>query len=70
VNIRGKVAHCRLDPAIERASVSQMAAEAHARGADAAIAGVEGEKVVDAEAGVFVVSGQFLLQWVSRHFWR
>jgi hypothetical protein len=47
-----------------------MAAEAHARGADAAIAGVEGEKVVDAEAGVFVVSGQFLLQWVSRHFWR
>lgn len=39
VDIRGEVAHSRLDPAIQGTTVRQMATKTHAGGANSAIAG-------------------------------
>lgn len=38
MDIRGKVTHARLDPAIQRATIGQMAAQTHACGTNLSIA--------------------------------
>lgn len=58
VQVRREIAHRRADPAIQRAAIRQVASEAHARGADAAIAAGEREQHVDGQRGVLVVRGQ------------
>lgn len=61
VYVRGKVAHGSGDAFVKGAAEGQVPAEAHARCADAAVAGGEGEEGGDGEGGVFVVGVDFLL---------
>lgn len=58
-----KVAHGGADAGVQRAAVRQVAAETHARGADAAIARGQGEERVDAQGGVFVVGRDGLVDF-------
>ena len=60
MDIRGEVTHSRFDPAIESTPVGKVATEAHARGADPAIARRQREQIVDGETRVLVVGSQFL----------
>lgn len=60
VDISSKVAHGGSDPWVQSTTVSQVATEAHSRGADSAIAGLEGEEKVDGEGAVLVVGGDLL----------
>lgn len=65
MDIRGKVTHSSLDSTIERTAIRKVSTQTHPRGADATIARWQGQQVVDAETGVFVVGGQFLFEWIS-----
>jgi len=60
VDVGREVAYRGCDARVESAAVGEVAAEAHARGADAAVAGWEGEKEGDGGGGVGVVGGEFL----------
>lgn len=60
VYVRGEVAHGGGDALVECAAECQMPAQTHARCADAAVAGGEGEEGRDGESGVFVVRVHFL----------
>lgn len=60
VDVRREVTYRGPDPAVERAAVREVSAQTHARGADPAVAGWQGEEVVDCEGGVFVIGGKFL----------
>lgn len=60
MQIRGEVADGGRDAGVESAAVGEVAAETHARGADSAGAGWQGEEVGDCEGGVFVVGGEGL----------
>ena len=66
VDIRGEIANSRLESRIQGASVRQMTAQAHPRGAHPAIAGGQRQKVVYAERGVFVIGRQFLPSKLSK----
>lgn len=68
MDIRGKIAHGGRHPRVERAAVREVTAETHAGGADAAVAGLEGEEGGDGQLGVFIVRGhEFLdLPFVAR----
>ena len=57
VYVGRKVAHRGRDSRIQRASICQVAAQAHARGADATVAGRERVERRDGEGGVFIVRG-------------
>ena len=60
MHVCGKVADCGADARVEGAAVGEVAAEAHARCADAAIAGGQGVQEGGRELGVFVVGREFL----------
>ena len=60
VYVCGEVAHRGCDSWVQGASVCQVATQAHACGADAAIASGEGKKKGDRGGGVGVVGGEFL----------
>jgi hypothetical protein len=60
VNVGGKVADRRLDACIEGASIRQMSAEAHTRGAHTAIAGRQRQQVVHRQGGILIVRRDFL----------
>jgi len=47
VDVGREVAHCGRDALVEGAAVGEVAAEAHARGADVTVAGWEGEEERD-----------------------
>lgn len=64
VDIGCEVGDCGGDARVKRAAVGEVAAEAHARGAEAAGAGGEGEEGVDRQSGVFVVGGDGFLDLV------
>lgn len=60
MDIRRKVAHGGGDARVERAPKGEVAAETHARCADAAGARRQREEVRRRQGGVFVVSWDFL----------
>lgn len=60
MNIRGKVTHTSLDPGIQGTAIGQMTPKTHTGSTDTAIACGQGQKIVHTQAGVFVVSRQFL----------
>ncbi len=68
MDIRRKVTNSGRDAPVQRAAVREMPTEAHARRADAAVAGWEGEEGGDGEGGVFVVGGEFLVVVTSFSF--
>lgn len=55
-----EIADSSRDSRVQRTAVREMPTETHARRADAAGAGWEGEEGGDGEGGVFVVGGEFL----------
>lgn len=59
--VRSEIADRGPNPLIEGASEGEMAAQAHAGGADSAIAVLQVREHVDGERGVFVVGREFLL---------
>lgn len=60
VDVRRKVAHSRLDAAVQRTSVRKMTTQAHTRCAYPAIASGQGEQVINAQRSILVISGYFL----------
>lgn len=61
MDVGREVAHCGRDARVEGAAVGEVAAEAHAGGADAAVAGWEGEEEGDGGGGVGIVGREFLV---------
>jgi hypothetical protein len=61
VDVGGEIAHGGSDAFVEGAAESEVAAETHSRGADAAVAGLHAREEVDAQRGVFVVGRELLL---------
>jgi len=55
VDVGGEIAHGGSDAFVESAAESEMAAETHSCGADAAVASLHVREEVDAQRGVFVV---------------
>lgn len=64
--IRGEITYRGADAAVERATIREMPAETHSRGADTAIAGGKGEESGNGERGVLVVGRDFLYIRVRR----
>lgn len=62
MDIRGKVTHGGLNPAIESTAVRKVSTQTHARGANATITGWQREQVIHAQSCVLVVGSQFLLR--------
>ena len=68
VDISRKVAHRGRDAGIQRTAVCEVAAETHARCADASVAGFQALEEVDREGGVFIVGGElfgYLVGWLA-----
>lgn len=57
VHVGGKVAHGGSDLGVEGGAKGEVAAQAHARGSDAAVAGVEAQEEINGQRGVLVVGG-------------
>lgn len=60
MDVGGEEAHGGLDAGVEGAAEGQVPAQAHARGADAAVACGQGEQRVDGELRVLVVGRDLL----------
>lgn len=67
MDIRGKVTHARLDPAIQRATIGQMTTQTHARGTNLSIASGQRKQIIHAETSVFIISGKFLIDSQRRN---
>lgn len=57
MEIGGEIGYGGGDAGIEGTTEGEVTAETHAGGADAAVAGWEGEEVGDREGRVFIVGG-------------
>lgn len=66
VDIRRKEASRSFDALVQGTPIRQVSSQTHTRCANSAVAGWEGQEVVDGEGGVFVVCGEFLDSGMSR----